>query len=123
MAYWGGNMNYVGGAMSARAKIVAKAKRLVLASPDGKSMVNQALRELGTSPLGPREKGFKRGPRSTTVPKPPKNQGVYKSGPRKGQAKTRTTKQIEAANNLVAYNLRKKEFGNRQTMPMAVQYI
>jgi hypothetical protein len=60
MAYWGGNMNYVGGAMSARAKIVAHAKRLVLASAEGKAMVNQALRELGTTPLGPTGKG-KRG--------------------------------------------------------------
>jgi hypothetical protein len=129
MAYWGGaGMNFIGGAMSARAKDVAEAKKIVLASPDGKAMVNQVLVGLGKAPIGPRT--GKRGPRASTVPKPPKNQGVYKTGKRKGQAKTRTPAQIAATENLVASNYAKfgerrraKEFGNRQTMPMAVQYI
>ena len=129
MAYWGGaGMNFVGGAMTERAKHIARAKRIVLATPEGKAMVNQALLELGSTPIGPR-KG-KRGPRASTIPKPPKNQGVYKSGPRKGEAKTRTAKQIAATADLVASNYEKfgvrrraKEFGMRGRNNQTPLYI
>lgn len=122
-------MNFIGGAMTERAKQIAKAKRMVLASPDGKAMVNQALVGLGATPIVSR-KGTKTGPRASTVPKPPKNQGVYKSGPRKGQPKTRTKKQMEATANLLAANYAKfgerrraKEFGMRGTNNQTPLYI
>jgi hypothetical protein len=132
MAYWGGaGMNFIGGAMTDRARDVAEAKKIVLASSDGRAMVNQVLVGLGKAPVGARPvKGVKTGPRASTVPKPPKTQAVYKTGKRKGQPKLRTQAQMEATEKLLAANYAKfgerkraKEFGMRGRNNQTPLYI